>query len=179
MAHEQSPQADEYAPYYANYVALVPAGDIVAILATQLDDTLALLRELTDEQSRYRYAAGKWSVREVVGHVIDAERIFSYRALRFARGDAAPLLSFDENVYALAGAFDERPFASLLAEFAAVRRATVALFAGLPAEAWARAGIASENRVTVRGLAWIIAGHELHHRHILATRYITPSIAAG
>jgi uncharacterized damage-inducible protein DinB len=176
MAHEQRPAQDEYAPYYGGYVALVPAGDIVAILATQLDDTLALLRELSDDQALHRYEPGKWSIKEVIGHVIDAERIFGCRALRFARGDTAPLPGFAENAYVPAGAFDGRPLASLLAELAAVRRATVALLAGLPADAWARGGTASNSRVSVRGLAWIIAGHELHHRDILAARYLAPAV---
>jgi uncharacterized damage-inducible protein DinB len=172
MSYEQAPHSSEYAPYYAGYVARVPAGDIVAILATQVDDTLALLRELTDAQSHGRYAPGKWSVREVIGHVIDAERVFAYRAMRIARGDTTALPGFDENAYVPAGRFDERPLASLLAELAAVRRSTVALLAGLPAEAWTRTGTASGTAVSVRGIAWIMAGHELHHREIIVSRYL-------
>jgi uncharacterized damage-inducible protein DinB len=179
MAYEQAPQSDEYAPYYAPYVARVPGGDIVAILATQIDDTIALLRELTDEQAARAYAPGKWSIKQVIGHIADAERVFSYRALRFSRADEAPLPGFDEKVYADAGRFDERPLASLIAELAAVRRASVALLAGLPADAWTRTGTASDTRVSVRALAWITAGHELHHREILATRYLAePSAEA-
>jgi hypothetical protein len=172
MAHEQRPADDEYGAYYGKYVAQVPDADIVAILATQIDDTMALLRKVGEEQAGHRYAPGKWSIREVIGHVTDTERVFGYRALRFARGDQTPLHGFDENAYVPAGQFDKRSLASVLAEFAAVRRATVALLAGLPDEAWARDGTASNARATVRGLAWIIAGHELHHREILATRYL-------
>jgi uncharacterized damage-inducible protein DinB len=172
MSYEQRPAAGEFAEYYAKYVDLVPGGDIVAILAMQLEDTLALLRELSDAQSLHAYAAGKWSIRQVIGHVSDTERVFAYRALRIARADATPLPSFEENAWVAAGGFDERPLASLLAELAAVRRATLALLAGLPADAWTRTGTASGFSVSVRGLAWIVAGHELHHRTILAERYL-------
>lgn len=175
MGYEQRPQADEYAEFYGKYVAHVPGGDIVALLATQVDDTLALLRELTDAQARHAYAPGKWSIKEVVGHMADAERVFAYRALRIARGDTTPLPGFDENAYVPAGNFNDRPLASLLAEFMAVRGATVALLAGLPAGAWTRRGTASNAEVSVRGIAWITAGHELHHRAILEERYLTAS----
>ena len=172
MSYDQRPGAGDHAEYYGKYVRLVPDGDIVAILATQLEDTLVPVRELTEEQARYAYAPGKWSVKEVLGHLADTERVFSYRALRIARADATPLASFDEKAFTPAGRFDERPLASLLAELTAVRRATVALFAGLPAEAWTRFGTASDNAVSVRGCAWIIAGHELHHRNGLAQNYL-------
>jgi hypothetical protein len=172
MSYDQKPGTGDHAEYYGKYVRLVPDGDIIAILATQLEDTLVPIRELTDEQARFAYAPGKWSVKEVLGHLSDTERVFAYRALRIARADDTPLASFDENAYTPAGRFDERPLASLLAELAAVRRATVALFAGLPAEAWQRLGTASNNPVTVRGCAWIIAGHELHHRNGLALNYL-------
>jgi uncharacterized damage-inducible protein DinB len=172
MSYDSRPPHTEYAEWYARYVALVPDGDIVAILATQLHDTYALLRELTDEQARLAYAAGKWSIKEVIGHIADAERVFATRALCFARGDATPLPGFDENAYVPAGSFDDRPLASLLAELSAVRGATVSLFAGLPSQAWERSGTASDNRVSVRALAWITAGHELHHREILSERYL-------
>lgn len=176
MPYDSRPDPGEYNAYYDRYVALVPAGDIIALLTVQMDDTTALLRELTEEQALHAYAPGKWSIKEVLGHVMDAERIFMNRALRFGRGDATPLPSFDENAYAPAGAFNARPLASLMSEFNAVRRSTVALLAGLPAEAWQRTGIASEYAVSVRGLAWITAGHELHHRQILAQRYL---VSAG
>ena len=172
MSFDQAPPAGEFFEYYGKYINLVPAGDIIAILATQLDDTLIPLRELTDEQARFAYAPGKWSVKEVIGHMADTERVFAYRAMRIARSDATPLASFDENAFVPPGRFNDRPLASLLAEFAAVRRATLALLAGLPQEAWTRMGVASTHPVSVRALAWIIAGHELHHREILAQRYL-------
>jgi uncharacterized damage-inducible protein DinB len=172
MGYEIRPGSGEYAEYYARYVALVPEGDIVALLATQLHDTFAMLRELDDTHALYAYAPGKWSIKQVVAHVADAERIFAVRILRFARGDVTPLPAFNENEYARSGEFDARPLASLLAELAAVRGATVALLAGLPKHVWERTGVASGYDVSVRALAWIIAGHELHHRGVLATHYL-------
>jgi uncharacterized damage-inducible protein DinB len=172
MSYDQKPDNTEYAEFYAGYVALVPEGDIVAILATQLDDTFALLRELSDEQALHAYAPGKWSIKEVIGHLADAERVFSYRILRFARADTTPLQGYDENTYVPAGEFDGRPLASLMAEYAAVRRATVALLAGLPARSWTQQGTANRYPTTVRALAWAIAGHELHHRQLLTERYL-------
>lgn len=175
MAYDIRPDPGEYNTYYDRYVALVPAGDIVALLSVQLDDTIALLRDLSDEQALHAYGPGKWTIKQVLGHIMDAERVFTLRALRFARGDDTSLPSFDENTYALTGGFNERPLASLISELMAVRRATIALLAGLPVEAWERTGIASGYPASVRGLAWITAGHELHHRQILAQRYLSQS----
>jgi transposase len=165
------PAPSEYAPFYAGYVERVPEGDVLAQLARQLDETRALLGDLPPSRAVHRYAAGKWSVAEVVGHVTDAERIFAYRALRIARGDATPLASFDENAYVPAGSFDRRTLPDLLDELATVRYATLTLMRGLPAEAWARSGVASGRPVSVGALAYIIAGHELHHVAILRERY--------
>lgn len=172
MPYDGRPDPGEYNAYYDRYIALVPAGDIIALLTVQLDDTVALLRDLTDEQALHAYAPGKWTIKEVIAHVADAERVFAYRALRFARRDETALAGFDENAYTPAGAFNARPLASLISEFTAVRRATVALLAGLPEEAWRRGGNASDHFVSVRALAWIAAGHELHHRSIIAQRYL-------
>lgn len=176
MPYDARPDPGEYNAYYDRYIALVPPGDIIALLTVQIDDTFALLRDLSEEQALHAYAPGKWTIKEVVGHIMDAERVFSYRALRFARGDQTPLASFDENAYAVAGRFNARPLASLISEFTAVRRATVAFLAGLPADTWVRGGQASDWRVSVRALAWITAGHELHHRNILAQRYLAAPI---
>jgi len=165
------PDASEYAPYYGTYVGTVPEGDLLQILEDQHRDTQALLGGLSEAQALHRYAPGKWSVKEVVGHLTDAERVFSYRALRFARGDAKPLQGFDENAWVPPGKFDARPLADLAAEFAVVRRATVALFRSLDAAALERRGVASDNLVSVRALAYIIAGHERHHVGILHERY--------
>lgn len=166
------PEAGEYNPYYEKYIARVPRGDFVELLARQADDTLSILRAIPDNAADYAYAEGKWTIKEVVGHVCDAERIFSYRLLRVGRGDKTPLPGFDENVYAPAGQFGERSFASLTEEFAAIRAATIALVAGMPSEGWLRTGTASDSIVSCRAVAFIIAGHELHHRQILMDRYL-------
>ena len=166
------PEADEYNPYYQKYIERVPRGDFIEILARQADETLSILRAIPDNAADYAYAEGKWTIKELVGHVCDAERIFSYRLLRIGRGDRTPLPGFDENAYAPAGQFGERTFASLTEEFAAIRAATIALVAGLPSEGWLRTGTASDFTVSARAIAYIIAGHELHHRAVLMERYL-------
>jgi uncharacterized damage-inducible protein DinB len=171
------PPAGEFAPYYAKYVSLVPAGDLLAQLERQGRATAAAWRALTPAEAAARYAPGKWSVAEVLGHIIDAERIFAYRALRIGRGDETPLPGFDQDRYAPAGAFDRRTPADIVEEFESVRRATLTLFRGLPAEAWMRRGSASDQPVTVRALAHIIAGHELHHLGVLRDKYGLPASA--
>jgi hypothetical protein len=141
-------------------------------MAAQIDETLALLRGLSEERATHRYAPGKWSVKEVVGHMIDGERIFGYRALRFARNDPTPLSGFDQEPYIASASFDACALDGLLDEFEHVRRGTVLMFRHLPAEAWLRQGVASDNPVTVRALAYIIAGHERHHVGVLRERYL-------
>ena len=165
------PSAGEYADYYAKYVDRVPSGDLVELLVRQHETTRGLLGALPPEKARHRYAPDKWSVTEVVGHLADSERVFSYRAMRIARSDTTPLPGFDEKVYVPAGRFDARPLPDVLAEFTAVRAATLALIRGLPAESLQRVGTASDNPVSVRGLLYIIAGHELHHLAVLRERY--------
>jgi hypothetical protein len=166
-----APAAGEYAPHYAGYVARVPAGDVVARLRRQIAETAALLRPLDPAKARHRYAPGKWSTIEVLGHISDTERIMAYRALRIARADETPLAGFDENVYVPPAEFERRSLADVLGEFEAVRAATVALLGGLPGAAWTRWGVVNGQRVTVRALAHIISGHELHHVEVLRTRY--------
>jgi uncharacterized damage-inducible protein DinB len=166
------PDANEYAPYYEKYVSLVPTGDITETLQTQSAETLALLRSVPEESASSRYEPGKWSVKEVVGHVIDTERIFAYRALRFARGDQTPLPGYEQDDYVRAANFDARTLAALADDFERVRAATLALLRSLDAEAWQRRGTANDNEVSVRALAHIIAGHELHHVGILRERYL-------
>jgi hypothetical protein len=172
MAYDQRPDTTEYADFYAGYIAHVPDGDIVAILATQLEDTRALLSGLDDQRALHAYATGKWSIKEVVGHVADAERVLAYRALRIARADTTPLAGYDENAWVPPARANSRPLLSLIEELAAVRGASVALFAGLPRDCWTRTGTANGVPVSVRALAWMIAGHELHHREIVAQRYL-------
>lgn len=170
--YTEKPAASEHSPYYSKYIDRVPAGDIIGRLETQVEETARLLAGLTPEQAEHRYAPGKWSIKEVIGHIADAERIFAYRALRIGRGDATPLASFDENTYVPAGDFGSRSVADLVAEFRAVRAATVATFRGFPADAMTRLGTASNAPASVRALAWTIAGHELHHVNILRERYL-------
>jgi len=166
------PAAVEYAPYYGKYIDKVPEGDLLRTLEGQARETQALLAGLSEARALHRYAPGKWSIKEVIGHVSDAERVFSYRALRFARADATVLPGFDENAWVPAGNFDGRSLKELAAELDAVRRSTIALFRGLDAAALARRGTASDNAVSVRAIAWIIAGHERHHVGLLHERYL-------
>jgi uncharacterized damage-inducible protein DinB len=166
------PAATEHAPYYEKYVSLVPEGDILSILTRQADTTLSLLSSIPEAQADKRYAPDKWSIKEVVGHVVDCERIFSYRALTFARNDPTLLPGFEQDDYVRYAAFAETPLTDLAAEFESVRRANVYMFKSLAADAWLRSGNANGTSVTVRALAHIIAGHELHHIGILRERYL-------
>jgi len=170
-AYTLRPTTDEHAAFFAGYIGRVPAGDLVTILKTQITETLARLRAVPDARGDYAYAPDKWTIREVIGHMSDVERVMSYRALWFARGDATPLPAFDENAWAPEGRFGERSLGSLVEELAALRTSTVALFDGLPELAWTRIGRASGNPLSVRAIACIIAGHERHHREILHARY--------
>jgi DinB superfamily len=165
------PGPDEAAPYYSKYIDRVPGDDVLGVLARQSSETLALLRGISEERSRHRYAPGKWSIRELLSHLTDTERVFAYRALWFARGFTNELPSFDQDVAAAGAKAEGVAWAAHVDEFASVRQATVALFRNLPAEAWSRGGVASGNRVTVRALAYIIAGHEAHHVGVLKERY--------
>ncbi len=165
------PAADEHAPFYAGYIAAVPGDDAMAPLATQLDDTLRLVRGLSDARALHRYAADKWSVKQVLVHVSDAERVFAYRALRFARADATPLPGFDEHAWAAAAGADRRPLGDLVEELRAVRAASLALYRSLDEAEIERRGEANGWPVSVRALAWITAGHERHHARILRERY--------
>lgn len=166
------PRADEYATYYGNYISKVPEGDLLALLATQIGDTLKLFRGIPEARGTHRYAPDKWSIKEVVGHLCDTERIMSYRALRIARADATPLPGFEQNDYVPMGGFDGRTLADLAEEFAAVREATLHLFRHLDPAALMRRGTASGNPFTPRALAYVIAGHERHHVGILKAKYL-------
>lgn len=165
------PDPGEYAPYYAGYVDRVPDGDIVETLQKQHSATVALLSGLDEGQERFRYAEGKWSVRECVGHLVDTERVFTNRLLWFARGFDAPLPGMDQDAWVEVDSADERPLLHQLAEWRAVRSGLVGLLEGLDAAAWRREGVASEVRFTVPSLAWVVAGHELHHRILFGERY--------
>jgi DinB superfamily len=169
------PDRTEAAEYYFTYIDQVPDGDIRAILDAQLADALAFLGGISEDRSRHRYGPDKWSIREVVGHVNDTERVFAFRAFWFARGFDVPLPSFDQNVAAAVAGADARSLASHVDEFRAVRRATLALFHELPDDTWMRRGTASGKSFTVRAMAFIIAGHLAHHVTILRTKYLGTS----
>jgi len=171
-ASATKPAKSEFLPYYERYISLVPDGDVLSTLVTQMIDTQSLLRALPNSVATYRYAPDKWSVNEVVGHLIDSERIFTGRALRFARNDATPIPGFEQDDYVRNATFDAYPLAELASELEAVRHSTVFLFRHMDEEAWTRRGLANNAEVSVRALAYIIAGHELHHREILSARYL-------
>jgi hypothetical protein len=166
------PAPDEYDPYYAGYINRIARGeDVLTVLEDQLRSTSALLQRVDESRGSFRYAPGKWSIKEVIGHLTDTERIMSDRALRIARGDTTLLPGFDEDAYVPAMEADARAVEDLVSEWSAVRRATLALFRGLPAAAWARRGVANGSTVSVHALAYIVAGHERHHLETLRNRY--------
>ena len=173
VARSIRPARDEAAEYYFKYIDLVPAGDICAILEAQRTETLAFLRSIPAERASHRYAPDKWSVSGVLAHVNDCERLFALRAFWFARGFDSPLPSFDQEVAARNDGADTRSLASHVDEFDVLRRASLDLLRFLPEEAWLRRGIASDNPFTVRALAFIAAGHVIHHRRILTDRYLS------
>ena len=172
--HVGRPDLSEYAPFYAGYIERVTEEPLVA-LEHQRDTTAALLRRIPASSSGHRYAEGKWTVRDLIGHMADAERIMSYRALRIARGDGTPLPGFDENAYAKVAGADARGWNDLVQDLAVVRAATLALFRSFNGDAWRRAGVANGATISVRALGHIIVGHERHHLHILQSRYGLPA----
>jgi hypothetical protein len=165
------PADDEFAPYYTPYIAALPAGDVLTTLEHDLADTLTLFHATPEARGTFRYAPGKWSVKDVVNHIIDAERIFAYRALRIARGDQTPLATFAENAYAVSANADDRTIADLAAELEAVRHATLMLFRSFRVDVMTIRGTASGFPVTPRALAHILAGHARHHVNVLRERY--------
>ena len=165
------PAPTEHAPYYSRYIDLVPDGDVLATLGAQVETTAAALRDLPAARADLAYAPGKWTVRQVLGHVIDTERVMAYRALRFARADATPLPGFDENHFAASAPHGHVAIVELTVELVLLRRANLCFLGQLDAAAWGRGGTANDQPITVRALAWVMAGHELHHRRILAERY--------
>ncbi len=166
------PVETEYPSFYGNYVRKVGDGDIVRSMREQVRETTGFLRGIPESRAGHRYEPGKWSIREVVGHVCDSERVFSYRAVRIARGDTTPLPGFDEKDFVARSSLDKRSLDSLVDELEAIRGSTVALFDSLFPEEWSRRGTASGREITVRALAWVIAGHERHHMEVLRTRYL-------
>ena len=175
---QKRPQQGDYALFYENYVSLVPSGDFLEILRDQRRELVGLLSPLSEDQAEFRYAPGKWSIKEVLGHITDAERIFAYRLLRIARGDETPLASFEQNGYIKTGNFSARKLEDLLHEFSTVRESTICLVRSLDDAAWLRRGTASLKEVSVLALAFIIAGHERHHRLILEKHYLAAAARA-
>jgi uncharacterized damage-inducible protein DinB len=169
MTHR--PTETEYASFYAGYVALVPEADVLSVLEGQAEVIRRLLAPVPAEKEGYRYAEGKWSLRQVLGHLVDAERVFGYRAFCFSRGEQAALPSFDENEYVGAGRAESIPLARLVEELALVRQGNLAFLRRLDDREWARVGTASGKPVSVRALAWIMAGHPRHHLNVLRERY--------
>ena len=169
------PNTAEFAPHFAGYIALVKdVTDPLTKLEDQVDQVTSLLNNLDPARSLYRYAPEKWSIQQLLGHLIDTERIFAYRALRIARGDQTPLPGFDENAYVVAADAEAVDWDQLLAEFAAVRRSNILMLRNLPATAWTRTGEVNAAPISVRALAYIMAGHVVHHLNILCERYLLP-----
>jgi DinB superfamily len=166
------PQPDEAAEYYFRYINRVTGNDIMHVLRAQLDEMLPLLRGISEERSLFRYAPDKWSIRELWSHVNDAERLFVFRALWFARGHSSEMPSFEQEIAVAAARADQVSWARHVEEFHAVRMATLSFFSNLPEEAWAQSGVASGNPVTVRACAYIVAGHVAHHAAVLRDKYL-------
>jgi hypothetical protein len=173
MATESTPRpgTDEYAPFYADYVGRVPETDILTALEAQIEVVRAAFAAVPAERHGYRYAPGKWSVRELAGHLVDVERVFAYRALRFARGDATPLPGFDEGAFVRHAASEARRLTDIVDEIVLLRRADVLMYRGLPPAAWSRRGVANDSAMSVRALAYASVGHIRHHLEVLQTRY--------
>ena len=166
------PVPGDYAPFYHSYVERVEGENILDILKKNKEDGLALLQSLSHDQWSYRYEEGKWAIAEVVLHIIDAERVFAYRAMRISRGDQTPLPGFDQDFYVPNSAALSRTPTSLIEEYEAVKNASIQLFQGLTQEMWSNSGTASDNPVSVLALAYIMVGHDMHHMKIMRERYL-------
>jgi len=167
------PSPSEYVSYYERYITLVPSGNIISILREQFIDTMKLLQSIDENKANYRYGDDKWSIKEVVGHLTDTERIFAYRSLRIGRNDKTPLAGFEQDDFVKNANFDKRNFTDICIELKYVRESTLALLKSYDKTTWMYEGVASGFNFTVRAIAYIIAGHELHHRNILNERYLT------
>ncbi|HDR7719257.1 DinB family protein [Bacillus albus] len=166
------PKSSEYNPYYATYINLISDGNIIHILEQQIQDTNCLLKEISDSEGLFRYAPSKWSIKEVIGHIADTERITAYRLLSIARGETAELPGYNDDMYVLKADFNKQSMQDLLENLMIVRQSTVHLLKSLDKDAWLQRGNANKSAVTVRALAYIIAGHELHHLQIIKERYL-------
>ena len=168
------PESNEYAAFFAVYIDKVPAGDLLDLLEQQLEGTISLVRNLTETELSYRYAPDKWSIKQILGHMADTERILSYRLLRVARGDRTALPGFDEDAFVAGASFDSDSLEDLIVGYSVVRAATLSLLKALKPEAYLRIGIVNNHDISSRALAYVISGHELHHRKVLIERYLTP-----
>ncbi|MBU8917843.1 DinB family protein [Neobacillus sp. 114] len=169
----QRPNNNEFPEYYVPYVQLVPEGDLLATLKESLEEVVSLFEGISEEEAHFRYESGKWSIKEVLGHMADTERIMSYRLLRVGRGDKTPLAGFNENDYVAGAQMSELPLQSILSDFIAVRKASITLIENMPESAWTNVGNANGMEVTARAIAYIIAGHAIHHRSIVTERYLS------
>ncbi|MEH7351983.1 DinB family protein [Neobacillus drentensis] len=169
----QRPLENEYPEYYVPYVNLVSDGDLLPILKENLDATIALFEGISEEDGHFRYAPGKWSIKEVLVHMTDTERIMAYRLLRIGRGDQTPLAGFSENDYINGSQFNQLPIKNIIEDFIAVRKSTITLIQNMPEEAWIRKGFANDKEITTRAIAYIILGHAIHHCNIINERYLS------
>ncbi|XID94822.1 DinB family protein [Paenibacillaceae bacterium WGS1546] len=168
----QRPAKEEYGGHFATYIELVPEGYVADTLSASLKSTAEFLSDLPEEKAEFRYASGKWSLKEAIGHISDTERIMSYRLLRIARGDATPLPGFDQDAYMENSPFAGQSLAELIEDYISVRKATLSLLRGLPEDAWTKRGTVSGVGMSVKALAYVIAGHELHHLRIVKEKYL-------
>ncbi|MGJ7911871.1 DinB family protein [Neobacillus sp. LXY-1] len=168
----QRPNENEYPEYYVPYVNLVRDGDLITILKENRSQVSELFHSLSDEDGQYRYAQGKWSIKEVLGHMSDTERVMSYRLLRIGRGDQTPLAGFNEEYFVNGSQVNDFPIKSILNEFISVRTATISLIENMPKSVWENVGNANNLPVTARAVAYILAGHEIHHRNIITEKYL-------
>ncbi len=173
------PDASEYAPFYGRYISLIDSDNLLKVLDQQRRDMVLLLSGRDEEDGELRYAPGKWNVKEVLGHVNDTERIQAYRALRISRDDRTPLAGFEQDDFVREAPFAKLKLSDLIEDFIAVRRATLSLLRSLDEDAWMRRGIANNNEISVRAIAYVMAGHELHHRRILEEKYFPLTAAAA
>jgi uncharacterized damage-inducible protein DinB len=167
------PEKNEYNEYYETYVSLVPETEIVGVLDKQNSELLDIFKEIAEEKSLHAYAEGKWTIKELLGHLTDGERIFGYRALRISRADKTPMEGFEQDGYIENSNFNNTKMSDLLEEFLLVRKANLIFFQNLTDEAWTRTGTASDSPVSVRAIAYIMAGHVRHHIRILRERYLS------
>jgi uncharacterized damage-inducible protein DinB len=166
------PNPEEHAAYYSTYINQVPDGDILDLMNQQMKEIENFISKIDEEKSKYRYASDKWSIREVFGHILDGERIFAYRALRFSRDDKTEIAGFDQNNYITNSNYDSIPLANLLEQFLALRNANILLFKTFSDEMWLKSGIASKNLISVRAIAYVMVGHCTHHVNVIQTKYL-------